>query len=129
MSAGQRRMNLAITTRSNGVATVIDVAGAVTLENAPEFLKGLMDVVKEKKPPRAVVNLTNLISIDSAGVACLVEVLKISRELKIGFALFGVNCIGRELLEMTHLTHLLEVYETEEEAVRSEQQASSDAAV
>ena len=122
-------MNLAITTRSNGVATVIDVAGAVTLENAPEFLKGLMDVVKEKKPPRAVVNLTNLISIDSAGVACLVEVLKISRELKIGFALFGVNCIGRELLEMTHLTHLLEVYETEEEAVRSERQASSDAAV
>jgi anti-sigma B factor antagonist len=129
MSAGQRRMNLAITTRSNGVATVIDVAGAVTLENAPEFLKGLMDVVKEKKPPRAVVNLTNLVSIDSAGVACLVEVLKISRELKIGFALFGVNCIGRELLEMTHLTHLLEVYETEEEAVRSERQASSDAAV
>ena len=122
-------MNLAITTRSNGVATVIDVAGAVTLENAPEFLKGLMDVVKEKKPPRAVVNLTNLVSIDSAGVACLVEVLKISRESKIGFALFGVNCIGRELLEMTHLTHLLEVYETEEEAVRSERQASSDAAV
>ena len=122
-------MNLAITTRSNGVATVIDVAGAVTLENAPEFLKGLMDVVKEKKPPRAVVNLTNLVSIDSAGVACLVEVLKISRDLKIGFALFGVNCIGRELLEMTHLTHLLEVYETEEEAVRSERQASSDAAV
>ena len=55
--------------------------------------------------------------------------LKISRESKIGFALFGVNCIGRELLEMTHLTHLLEVYETEEEAVRSERQASSDAAV
>jgi anti-anti-sigma factor len=122
-------MNLAITTRSSGAATVIDVAGGVTLENAPEFLKGLMDVVKIEKPPRAVVNLTNLISIDSAGVACLVEALKVSRESKIGFVLFGVNCIGRELLEMTHLTHLLEVYGTEEEAVRGERQAPSDTAV
>jgi anti-anti-sigma regulatory factor len=58
-----------------------------------------------------------------------VEALKVSRELKIGFALFGVNCIGRELLEMTHLTHLLEVYGTEEEAVRGERQASSETAV
>ncbi|MHB8526541.1 MAG: STAS domain-containing protein [Candidatus Acidiferrales bacterium] len=119
-------MNIA--TRHNGVATIVDLTGDITLYNSPEIRKALMELLKVKKAPRVIVNLTNVKYIDSAGVACLVEALKVSRELKLGFALFGLSRVAREVLELTRLIRVFEVYDTEEEAIRGVQPASSGAA-
>lgn len=118
-----------ITTRPNGIATIVDVTGEVTLDNAPDLLKALMNLVKVRKAPRVVVNMTNLNSIDSAGVACLVEALKVSRESKLGFALFGLNRVVKEVFELTRLINVFEVYGTEEEALLGVRPASSGATV
>lgn len=122
-------MNLKITTRANGIATIVDVCCDVTLYNTPELRKALMDLLKVKKAPRVIVNMTTVRYIDSAGVACLVEALKVARESKIGFALFGLNSVAKEVLELTRLIHVFEVYGTEEEAVRAVWAAPSDATV
>lgn len=116
-----------ITTRPSGIATIVDVTGEITLFNAPELRKALMDLLKVSKPPRVIVNMTNAAYIDSAGVACLVEALKVARESKIGFALFGLNCVAKEVFELTRLTNVFKVYGTEEEAVRGVQRAPSGA--
>jgi anti-sigma B factor antagonist len=55
--------------------------------------------------------------IDSAGVASLVEGLKISRDMKSGFALFGLSRTTREVLELTRLLKVFEVHDTEEQAL------------
>ncbi|MGH7745858.1 MAG: STAS domain-containing protein [Candidatus Dormibacteria bacterium] len=116
-----------ITTRTNGVARIVDVIGDITLDDAPDLLKALMDLLKAKKASRVVVNLTNVRYIDSAGVACLVEALKVSRELKLGFALFGLSRVAKEVFELTRLIRVFEVYDTEEEALRGVQPTSSGA--
>jgi anti-sigma B factor antagonist len=116
-----------ITTRPNGVATIVDVAGDITLYNSPDVRKVLMELLKVKKASRVVVNLTNVKYIDSAGIACLVEALKVSRESKLGLALFGLSRVAKEVFELTRLIRVFEVYGTEEEAIRGGQPVSSGA--
>ena len=56
-----------------------------------------------------IVNLEKVKYIDSAGVASLVEGLKVSRDLKSGFALYGLSRTTREVLELTRLLKVFEV--------------------
>ena len=80
-----------ISTRQSGTATIVDVVGDITLYNSPQVRKVLLDLLKDKKAPRVIVNLERVRYIDSAGVASLVEGLKVSRDLKSTFALFGLS--------------------------------------
>jgi anti-sigma B factor antagonist len=107
-----------IATRQSGVATVVDITGDITLYNSPQVRKVLIELLREKRVPRVVVNLLKVKYIDSAGVASLVEGLKISRELKNGLALYGLSSIAREVFELTRLIKVFEVYDNEEDAVR-----------
>jgi anti-sigma B factor antagonist len=107
-----------ISTRQSGTATIVDVIGDITLYNSPQVRKVLLELLKDKKAPRVIVNLDRVRYIDSAGVASLVEGLKLSRDLKSTFALFGLSRTAREVLELTRLIKVFEVYNTEEEALR-----------
>jgi anti-sigma B factor antagonist len=107
-----------ISTRQSGTATIVDVVGDITLYNSPQVRKVLLELLKDKKAPRVIVNLERVRYIDSAGVASLVDGLKLSRDLKSTFALFGLSRTAREVLELTRLIKVFEVYNTEEEALR-----------
>ena len=107
-----------ISTRQSGTGTIVDVVGDITLYNSPQVRKVLLELLKDKKAPRVIVNLERVRYIDSAGVASLVEGLKLSRDLKSTFALFGLSRTAREVLELTRLIKVFEVYNTEEEALR-----------
>ena len=106
-----------ITTRQSGTATIVDVVGDITLYNTPEVRKMLLNLIKEKRIKRVIVNLEQVKYIDSAGVASLVEGLKVSREMESGFALFGLSRMTREVLELTRLLKVFEVHDTEAEAL------------
>lgn len=107
-----------IKTRQNGIATIVDVVGDITLYNSPDVRKVVLDLLKEKKVKRVIMNLTGVRYIDSAGVASLVEGLKVSRDLKSTFALFGLSRTAREVLELTRLIKVFEVYDNEEAALQ-----------
>jgi len=107
-----------LSTRQLLNATILDVVGDITLYNSPTVRKALLDLLKGKRVPRVLVNLEKVRYIDSAGVASLVEGLKISRDLKSEFALYGLTRTTREVLELTRLIKVFDVYETEEEALR-----------
>ena len=95
----------------------MDINGDVTLYNSPEIRKVLMDALNKKGTERVVVNMSGVNYIDSAGVASLVEGLKLARSLKNAFALYGLNKHPREVLELTRLIKVFEIYDTENEAV------------
>jgi anti-sigma B factor antagonist len=116
-----------ISTRQSGVATIVDVTGDITLYNSPEMRKVLLDLLKEKRAARVIVNMLKVKYIDSAGVASLVEGLKVSRDLKSTFALYGLSRTAREVLELTRLIKVFEVYENEEEALRGGSSAKAPA--
>ena len=107
-----------LSAREFGNATIVDVIGDITLYNSPNIRRTLLDLLRVKRSPRVIVNLEKVRYIDSAGVASLVESLKVSRDLKSGFALYGLTKTTREVLELTRLIKVFEVYDTEEEALR-----------
>jgi anti-sigma B factor antagonist len=110
---------LNISTRQAGNATIVDVVGDITLYNSPEVRKTLLGLLKEKRVPRVIVNLEQVKYIDSAGVASLVEGLKTARDLKSGFALYGLSRNTREVLELTKLIKVFEVYDDEQSALQA----------
>jgi anti-sigma B factor antagonist len=61
--------------------------------------------------------LTGVAYIDSSGVASLVEGLKASRESGSRFVLFGLSDSAREVLKISRLLKLFEVYEDETQAI------------
>jgi anti-sigma B factor antagonist len=106
-----------ISTRQSGNATIVDINGDVTLYNSPEIRKVLMDALNKKGHPRVIVNMNGVNYIDSAGVASLVEGLKLARSLSSSFALYGLNKHPREVLELTRLIKVFEIYDSESDAV------------
>jgi len=110
---------LQIATRQSGDATIIDVVGDIDLYNSPEIRKVLLGAFREKQAPRVIINLKGVKYIDSSGVASLVEALKVSRDQKSRFILFGLSPAAREVLELSRLIRVFEVYENEDEALRA----------
>jgi anti-sigma B factor antagonist len=106
-----------IATRTSGTTTIVDVVGDITLYSSPEFRNAVIGILKDGESPRVVVNLRGVRYIDSAGVASLVEGLKVSRELNKALALYGLSVVAREVLELTRLINVFEVHETEAEAL------------
>jgi anti-sigma B factor antagonist len=112
-----------IVIRQSGDASIVDVTGDITLYNSPDVRKILLQLLREKKVAHVIVNLKNVRYIDSAGVASLVEGLKVARDLKSRFALYGLSPAAREVLELTRLIRVFEVHDNEEEALRPKKEA------
>lgn len=99
--------------------TIFDVSGDIDLANSPEVRKALLRELKENRTPKVVMNLSKVRYIDSSGVASLVEGLKASRDAGSRFILFGLSPSAREVLQLSRLLKIFEVYDNEEQALAS----------
>ena len=108
-----------ISSRKLDKATILDVSGNIDMSNSPEIRNALLREIREKGVTRVVLNLTGVAYIDSSGVASLVEGLKASRESGLRFVLFGLNDSPREVLKISRLLKLFEVYDDETQAMAS----------
>ena len=106
-----------ISSRQLDKTTIFDVSGDIDLANSPAVRKALLREVREIRTPRVVMNLTKVRYIDSSGVASLVEGLKASRDVGSRFILFGLSTSAREVLQLSRLLKIFEVYENEEQAL------------
>ena len=108
-------MNVA--TRNNKGTTVVDVVGHIDLGTSPVLRKTLLDALKGTQ--RLAANLVDVAYIDSSGIASLLEVLKEARSSKKHFVLFGLTPAVREVLQLTRLTGIFEIQQTEDEVVNA----------
>ena len=104
-------------TRIRQGITIIDIVGPIDLASSPALRKTLLDALKADD--RLAVNLTEVKYIDSSGIASLVEVLKAARQARKRFLLFGLTIAVQQVLQLTRLTGIFEIRETEEEVVNA----------
>jgi anti-sigma B factor antagonist len=109
-----------ISSRQLDKTTIFDVTGDIDLANSPAVRKVLLREVREVRTPKVVMNLSKVRYIDSSGVASLVEGLKASRDVGSRFILFGLSTSAREVLQLSRLLKIFEVYENEEQALAAE---------
>jgi anti-sigma B factor antagonist len=106
-----------ITRRQLDKTTIFDVSGDIDLANSPAVRKALLKEIRDDRTPRVVMNLSNVRYIDSSGVASLVEGLKAARDVGSRFILFGLSTSAREVLQLSRLLRIFEVYDNEEQAL------------
>jgi anti-sigma B factor antagonist len=115
-----RSVPVQISARHLENTTIFDVIGDIDLANSPAVRKALLAELREKRIPRVIMNLQGVKYIDSSGIASLVEGLKASRDAKARFILFGLSKSAREVLQLSRLIKLFEIYENEEQALSGE---------
>jgi anti-sigma B factor antagonist len=106
-----------ISSRQAGDVTILDLVGDITLFNSPEIRKALLSLLKEQGVMQLLINMTGVKYVDSSGIASLVEGLKVSRDHRARFALYGLSKPARTVLELTHLLRVFEVHDNEEQAL------------
>jgi anti-sigma B factor antagonist len=106
-----------ISARRVDQTTIFDVSGDIDMSNSTEVRKALLGELRGAKAARVVLNLTGVKYMDSSGVASLVEGLKASRESGSRFVLFGLSASAREVLKISRLLKLFEIYDDEEQAM------------
>jgi anti-sigma B factor antagonist len=108
-----------ISTRRKGKITIFDLSGDIDFANSPRVRDSVLREIRESHTPLVVVNLSQVRYIDSSGVASLVEGLKASRDLGSRFILCGLSTSAREVLQLSRLIKVFEVYDNEEQAMAS----------
>jgi len=108
-----------ISTRRLDKTTIFDVSGDIDFANSSEVRRSVLREIQEAHTPRLLLNLRQVRYIDSSGVASLVEGLKAARDLGSRFILIGLSASAREVLQLSHLLKVFEIYENEEQAMAS----------
>lgn len=112
-------MSVKLSTRQVGNVTVMDAAGRITLgEGASAFRDAIRDLAT-KGDKKILVNLSEVSYIDSSGIGEMVSsyttVTNHGGQLK----LLGLNKRVKDLLQITKLYTVFEVFDDEAAAIRS----------
>jgi len=106
-----------ISTRRRDKTTIFDLSGDIDFANSPELRQSVLREIQDSRTSRVMVNLSQVRYIDSSGVASLVEGLKASRDVGSRFILFGLSTSAREVLQLSRLIKVFEIYDNEEQAL------------
>jgi anti-sigma B factor antagonist len=102
-----------ISTRRLDKAAILDVSGDIDLAHSTELRRVVLVEFRENRTPKVILNLIEVNYIDSSGVASLVEGLKASRDIGARMMLVGLSPIVYEVLELSKLLKIFEIYDTE----------------
>jgi len=101
--------------REQGNTRIVDVAGSVDLKASPLLRQLLFEAIGEA--PKVAFNLASISSIDSSGVAVLLEALLEAQRRHRQFVLFGMNPTVRDDFRITHVAKVFQVLDSEEQAL------------
>jgi len=112
-------VSIQVTNRQVGDVTVVDVAGRITLgEGASALRENIRDLVA-KGNKKILLNLSDVSYIDSSGIGELVSAFTTVTNQGGTLKLLGLTKRVKDLLQITKLYTVFEVFESEPIAVRS----------
>jgi anti-sigma B factor antagonist len=109
-------MTLKTDTHMQGGVTVVSCSGRITFgDEAMALRESLKKILAESR--QVVLNLSGVSYIDSGGLGTLVGVYSSARAAGADIKLTGLGQRLRDVLQITKLVTVFEVYETEQQAV------------
>ena len=112
-------MSVKLNTRQVGEVTVLDLAGRITLGEGSSTLRDALKDVVAKGQKKILLNLSEVSYIDSSGIGELVSAFTTVTNLGGQLKLNGLNKRVKDLLQITKLYTVFEVYDEESTAMRS----------
>jgi anti-sigma B factor antagonist len=108
-----------ISTRRLDKTAIFDISGDIDLAHSTEVRRLVLLEFRQNRTPRVILNLHGVNYIDSSGVASLVEGLKAARDVGSRLILFGLSPIAHEVLQLSKLLKIFEIYDTEDMALQA----------
>jgi anti-sigma B factor antagonist len=112
-------MSIKLNTRQVGDVTVMDLAGRITLGEGSSTMRDALKELVAKGEKKVLLNLSEVSYIDSSGIGELVSGFTTVTNHGGQLRLLGLNKRVKDLLQVTKLYTVFEVFEDEAEAVRS----------
>lgn len=112
-------MSMQLTTRQVGDVTVIDAAGRITLGEGSSAFRDTIRDLAAKGNKRILVNLADVSYIDSSGIGELVSAFTTITNQGGALKLLSLTKRVKDLLQITKLYTVFEVFDDETAAVRS----------
>ena len=112
-------MSIKLNTRQVGDVTVLDLAGRITLGEGSSTLRDSLKELVAKGEKKILLNLGEVTYIDSSGIGELVSGFTTVTNQGGSLRLLGLNKRVKDLLQVTKLYTVFEVFEDEAAAVRS----------
>ena len=98
---------------------VLPLSGEIDLNVSPEIAETFNELVRSR-PPRVVVDLTQVTYIDSSGLAVLIVGMQQVKEYGGKFALVGLQSDVRSILETARLDQIFTTYSALDEALAAD---------
>ncbi len=117
--------SMKITVKEDGGATVLNLDGRLDLATGAA-LKEEIKKVCDKGAKRVHLNFQKVEFINSSGLGALISVMKLVRIKKGRLTLSNLASYVREIFEITQLSHVFNIYETQEEAIISADQVTAE---
>jgi anti-anti-sigma factor len=97
-----------IASEQHGNECSTKLAGNITIDSSPELRRVLLRILKAPDCGRLTLDFSEVVYIDTSGLAVLLEVLRAARQLGKSLQLSGLRERPRYLLESTGILRLFE---------------------
>lgn len=112
-------MDLQVSVRKSGEVTILDVVGRATMGPGNDLLKSQLQRAVEGGSRKVLLNLTNLLQVDSSGLATLVQTFVSLGRLGGSLKLLGPSARVLEVLEVMRLPQSIPTFQNEAAALAS----------
>ncbi len=98
--------------------TIFDIEGEIDLYNAPTLKDEIKKQIEQQRY-NIIINLAKVSYIDSSGIGALISSLSNLKKYQGGLKIINVTGSVRKVFELTKLTSFFEIFNNEEEAIKS----------
>ncbi len=120
--------NLKITERKNGTIIILDLDGKIRLGDGSAELHEELRLLVNREEKKILLNMANVSHIDSSGLGELVSGFNTLERSGGELKLFNLSDKVHELMTMTKLLTVFDIYDNETEAVNSFESNSTKSA-
>ena len=113
-----------ITVREKGPVTIVNLSGRLDLSTGTRLKEHVKDLLEQDRS-NIHLNMKGIDFINSSGLGALVSIMKEIRLRKGRLTLSDLANYVQEIFEITQLSHIFELFASEEEALGSYQPAAS----
>ncbi|NET36976.1 MAG: STAS domain-containing protein [Cyanothece sp. SIO1E1] len=96
---------------TNSSMAIVRPCGALNAANATEFQQQLVEAISADESAALLVDMSQLESLDSAGLISLVSALRLAQQLSKRFTLCSVSPSIRIIFELTQLDRAFEMFD------------------
>ena len=107
-----------ITKHEKSNVSILELDGRLDLVSGAELKEAIKSIFSQKKKS-VHINLEKIEFINSSGLGSLVSIMKETRLNKGRLTLSNMESYVKEIFDITQLSHIFEIYDTEEEAIKS----------